>query len=93
MTKEQDVLYGFGRNLGCHHEVTSFHKVFLANVSTNTQSGASEYEIYFNYMMINHSDKIKIRKLKMRNVGSLKNLNSNHDYVSYHWHSRRRKFG
>jgi hypothetical protein len=43
-----------------------FYNVFLkmvpnANVSL---SGASEYEIYFNYMLKNYSDKIEIRQLK-----------------------------
>lgn len=66
----------------------NFYTVFLANVNNKVLSGASEYEIYFNYMMINYSDKIKIRKLKWRNINSLKCLNSNHDYVSYHWHKR-----
>jgi hypothetical protein len=44
------------------------HRKYDKNVS---ESGCSEYEIYFTYMVINHSDKILIRELnwanKMRN--------------------------
>ena len=66
----------------------NFYTVFLNNIDNEQASGASEYEIYFNYMMINHSDKIKIRNLKWRNVNSLEFLNSNYDYISYHWYKR-----
>ena len=47
-------------------------------------AGASEYELYFNYMLKNHSDKIKIRKLNWENVNDF-NANVNYDYISYHW--------
>jgi len=50
-------------------------------------AGASEYELYFNYMLKNHSDKIKIRKLKWENVNQL-DTNVNCDYISYHWYKR-----
>jgi len=66
----------------------NFYTVFLINIDHKEMSGASEYEIYFNYMIINHSDKIKVRKLEWRNVNSLEFLNSNYDYISYHWYKR-----
>ena len=66
-----------------------FYNIFLKMVSTTdfTGSGASEYEIYFNYMLKNHSDKIEIRKLNWENVNTL-TLITNLDYISYHWYSR-----
>jgi hypothetical protein len=69
----------------------TFFNVFLKLVSQTqiTGSGASEYEIYFNYMLINHNDKINIRFLKWQNMKYTidNNLdNGDLDYVSYHWY-------
>jgi len=44
------------------------------------ESGASEYELYFNYMMKNHSEKIYIRQLNWSNKNYNYNINSNSDY-------------
>jgi hypothetical protein len=66
----------------------TFYNVFLKLVIDTTGSGASEYEIYFNYMLQNHRDKIKIRGLQWMNTNSLSNLNSGLDYISYHWYMR-----
>jgi len=66
-----------------------FYNVFLKSVSDPGGSGASEYEIYFNYMLKNHADKITIRKLNWSNVSSLdSNNNNNNDFVSVHWYNR-----
>jgi hypothetical protein len=67
----------------------AFYNVFLKSVleSERDKSGASEYEIYFNYILQNHSDKIKIRKLKWANT-SILDMHSNLDYISYHWYMR-----
>ena len=65
----------------------SFYNVFLKMVTDFNGSGASEYEIYFNYMLKNHRDKIEIRKLKWSNASTL-NLNCDLDYISYHWYLR-----
>jgi hypothetical protein len=64
-----------------------FYNVFLKMVTDFNESGASEYEIYFNFMLKNHSDKIEIRELQWRNVSSLVEQ-SNLDYMSYHWYKR-----
>lgn len=64
-----------------------FYNVFLKMVTDFTGSGASEYEIYFNYMLKNHSDKIKIRNLNWSNSNTL-NINADFDYISYHWYMR-----
>ena len=67
-----------------------FYNVFLKNVVNIHTSGASEYEIYFNFMLKYYPDKISIRKLKWSNVGSLdKYLNNDYyDYISFHWYMR-----
>ena len=44
-----------------------FYNVFLRHVDTSDQSGASEYEIYFNYMLRFHREDIILRKLEFIN--------------------------
>ena len=56
-------------------------------VTEFTESGASEYEIYFNYMLKNYSDKIEIRQLNWANTNSL-DVDSGFDYISCHWYIR-----
>lgn len=70
-----------------HNDV--FYNVFLNNVTDKTGSGASEYEIYFNYMLMYHQDDIIIRPLNWGNTNTLNNISKyNLDYVSYHWYMR-----
>ena len=66
-----------------------FYNVFLKCVDKNdfSSSGASEYEIYFNYMLKFYPMNIKIRKLKWEN-GSILKTNKNLDYMSCHWYMR-----
>jgi len=66
----------------------TFYNVFLKMITNTTGAGASEYEIYFNYMFQRHSDKVKIRDFTWKNSRSLSDLESNLDYISYHWHMR-----
>ena len=68
-----------------HNEL--FYNVFLKNVTHAICAGASEYEIYFNYMLHKHPDEIIIRKLYWIDSGKLL-LNSHYDYISYHHHKR-----
>jgi hypothetical protein len=74
-----------------------FYNVFLKLIdetTVNTLSGASEYEIYFNYMLTYHSENIVIRKLEWANTSIFNKTieddftNIPFDYVSYHWYSR-----
>jgi FkbM family methyltransferase len=68
-----------------------FYNVFFKSVDESNfeSSGASEYEIYFNYILKNHNENITIRKLKGCNTNILfDSNNSNYDYISYHWYSR-----
>lgn len=67
-----------------------FWQVFLEQVQDISGSGASEYELYYNYMIGNHPDKIILRPLKWKNVmvpdfGLFKGF----DYVSYHYYNRK----
>ena len=68
-----------------HNEL--FYNIFLKTVTNESKSGASEYEIYFNYMLRYNPDKIQIRKLSWTNTNKLE-TNSNYDYISYHWYMR-----
>ena len=66
-----------------------FYRLFLENVTDIGGSGASEYEIYLNYMLAYHPSKIHIRRLKWANVSSIaENLDKNYDYISCHCHMR-----
>lgn len=71
-----------------------FWQIFITSVTEHKnhddiyyeESGASEYELYFNYMIKNHSDKIIIRNLNWININSttFENINNlNYDYISY----------
>lgn len=69
-----------------------FWKVFLTCISTKQYlgSGASEYELYYNYIISNYIDKINIRKLNFKDI-NLKSLNQYesenvYDYLSCHYH-------
>jgi len=66
-----------------------FYNVFLKTVTKKDYylSGASEYELYFNYMLKYNPDKIQIRKLSWKNTNKVE-INCNYDYISYHWYMR-----
>ena len=66
-----------------------FYEIFLNSVAPNdyNDSGASEYEIYFNFILLYHFNDITIRQLMWKNVRSL-NDKGNMDYISYHWYLR-----
>ncbi len=62
-----------------------FWKYWLSKINPDHFSGASEYELYFNYLLIYHPKLIKIRPLKWNNVTHL--TNEDYDYISIHWYS------
>lgn len=64
-----------------------FYMIFLQMVTDVNGSGASEYELYFNYILKFHNDKIKIRQLNWANNPILMN-EGQFDYVSFHWYNR-----
>jgi len=67
-----------------------FYDVFLAGVAPADfpHSGASEYELYFNYMLLQHPSEIVLRQLQWQNVPKLTNTGRN-DYESVHWYIRK----
>jgi hypothetical protein len=67
----------------------TFFNTFIKKVDSSefSNSGASEYELYYNYMLQYHPNKIKLRELKWDNLRKLSN-NGINDYESIHWHSR-----
>jgi hypothetical protein len=70
-----------------------FYNIFLKNVVKKcyTTSGASEYELYFNYMFYKHPDKVELRHLDFDNVNNLSSINNNSNnlvYISYHHYRR-----
>ena len=70
-----------------YHNNELFYDIFLKNITDYDSSGASEYEIYFNYMLYKHFNEITIRPLKWKNSNNLINDND-YDYISYHWYMR-----
>ena len=64
-----------------------FYNIFLKLVIDVNHSGASEYEIYFNYMLKNYRNNVDIRQLKWCNT-SIFNADADYDYISYHWYMR-----
>jgi len=66
-----------------------FWKIFLEKVSQPIpMSGASEYEIYFNFMLKYHRLNMHIRKLSWMNCNSLSHVQPHHDYVAIHHYMR-----
>ena len=66
----------------------TFYNVFLSLVTDINGSGASEYEIYFNYICKTYPNKIIIRPLQWKNTSRFISENHLH-YISYHWYNRR----
>lgn len=68
-------------------EEKEFWKAFCLAVSDKNRSGASEYEIYFNFALAK-SDQVQIRKLKWKNIRALTMINKcrkqGFDFVSCH---------
>jgi hypothetical protein len=87
-------LFGFVES---YHENKQFWQVFLNEVEHSLRgqhgpcysSGASEYEIYFNFIQSFYKDKIKIRELQWKNANKInQNDEYEYDYVSCHHYMR-----
>lgn len=65
-----------------------FYEAFLKQVAPSDflHSGASEYELYFNYIL-KYPSEIVLRNLQWKNVPKLTNSGRN-DYESVHWYMR-----
>jgi hypothetical protein len=70
-----------------HNTHYEFWEIMLVCIdpSHKNGSGFSEYEMYFNYMILHHRDKIKLRPLQWDNSNTI-NLNSDFNYISCHWY-------
>jgi hypothetical protein len=74
------------------HHKEEFWRAFLKTADKESISGASEYEIYFHYVMRKYPKRVKIRRLQYDNFGQRNNIKEcGYDYVSYHWHVQRNK--
>ncbi len=65
-----------------HGSEKQFWEIFLENITVYDESGASEYEIYFNYLQLYHENDFKIRKLSWINTPLFIELDFN--YISCH---------
>ena len=70
------------------HSGTEFYEIFLKCVSDKEGSGASEYEIYFNYMLQYHPTEIKVRILSWKHEYEIPQ-NSEHIFVSVPYYARK----
>lgn len=68
-----------------HHQ--PFYISFLNFLLPNEESGASEYEIYFNYIQLYHDDDIIIRPLTWNNC-KFDPMIDQFDYISDHWYNQ-----
>jgi hypothetical protein len=68
------------------HHKKEFWEAFLDTITEKTGSGASEYEIYFHYIMNNYPELVKHRPLRWDNYGQRAVQNrGDWECVSYHW--------
>jgi hypothetical protein len=74
----------------CQHNNRPFWLIFIEAVDEHKnynrdviESGASEYELYFNYMLIYHKDIIEIRNLNWANKPYNYNINNNNNDLYY----------
>jgi hypothetical protein len=65
-----------------------FYEAFFNCIRDAPKSSASEYEIYFNFMLKYHPQNIHLRKLLWKNETSLDAIDKTYDYFSYHTYLR-----
>jgi hypothetical protein len=85
MVFQKQILYHLIILIETYHK-KSFWKVFLESIHKENilNSGASEYEIYFNFLHIYFREQFIIRPLKWIDTGDL-NINIDIDYISVHY--------
>jgi hypothetical protein len=79
-----------------HHEGMPFWRIFLQNVRHEYRganplhaSGASEYEIYYNFIMKHHRNDVEGRQLEWSNVSvNPIDVDNKNTYVSWHYYMR-----
>lgn len=95
MLFDQEILGELFRMVETQHEIP-FWNAFLCCVdpAQDLQSGASEYEIYFNFMFSRYREKAALRPLRWANVRepALELFRDDgYDYISIHRYSRKSK--
>lgn len=86
MIFQKNILLNLFKLIEDYHN-KNFYEVFIEKINPEDGNGASEYEIYFNFILNYYSNEIKIRKLNSDNrKRDFSNINNNHnyDYISYH---------
>jgi len=70
-----------------HHRQSAFWKIFLTSVDPEhrNNSGASEFETYFNFCLSRYPRDLLLRRFRWRNVRTIGEVRSDlYDYVSLH---------
>ena len=67
MIFKRDIVRDLTRSVENAHEGKRFYEVFLGLVRLRRHSGASEYEIYFNYVFTFHREQVALRPLSWDN--------------------------
>lgn len=86
MVFQKNILLNLFKLIQDYHN-KDFFQVFIESINPEDGNGASEYEIYFNFILYYYPNEIKIRKLNSDNRKrdfSLMNNNHDYDYISYH---------
>jgi hypothetical protein len=68
-----------------------FYDVFLDSITDKVGSGASEYEIYFNYIIYKYKNTIKERELKKTIKSKYEETNNEFNYINYHYYQMSNK--
>ena len=87
MPLSHEVLSDLFERVEAHHD-KPFWRAFMDCVDPEHRdgSGASEYEIVFNFTQMYHPNKFELRELAWRNRKRDKGLDISCDYVSLHWY-------
>lgn len=90
MMFQKHVLCGLFKFVESQHLNEPFYISFLKSIDLNhsSKSGASEYEIYYNYLHIHHNNDFRLRELKWANFADSDKENIELDYISYHYYNR-----
>lgn len=88
MLFDREIVKDLFHKVETRHE-KPFWEVFCRSVDPKniSGSGASEYELYFNFALRFHPEKVILRPLRWENVKTLSEPSSA-DYVSCHWYLR-----
>lgn len=88
MMFQQQHLQSLFALVSTQHNHKPFYELFLEKVSPDQvdHSGASEYEIYFNYVFTVCPQEVQLRPLVWKNSYCIKDSSLQYDYISCHWY-------